>query len=256
MADGIGNLRIVTKRRFEDYKSMKMFFQHRHTKEVLFQRSQLSTAAGIELMEAGGETIAYLSANTTVYIRAEGVDEAGCQEKDLFIEYLDHAGALKTATVASAGDSSTEVEIADDFESLRHFYSTTEAVAAHHWLLCNIDGTAIYGVVEDGRLYSIHSRYRAPASTVCRSFLGRIQIDTTKKQTDTTDSSYQLVIAYTPKDRANVSEIVDFWDKLDYDISVELEPLSTVSFTIKKFTDADHKQVMFRSSILEVYAKI
>jgi len=256
MADGIGDLRIIADRHFEDYKSMKQAFQHRYTREVLFQRSQVSTAAAAELMEAGGETIAYLSANTTVYIRAEGADNAGCQEKSLFMEYLDHAGALKTATADSAADSSTEVEIATDFESLRQFYSTTEAVGDHHWLLCNSDASAIYGVIEDGRLYSVHSRYRAPASTVCQSFLGRIQIDTTKLQTDAADSSYQLVIAYTPKDRSNVSEIIDFWDVLDYQPCVELEPLSVVSVTIKKFTDADHKQVMFRSSILEVYARV
>jgi len=253
MADGIGDLRIVENRRFEDYRSLKQAFQHRHTKEILCRINQTSTAAAAELMEAGGQAHTYLAAEGNGNVRAEGVDTAGCRAKDMYLEYLDHAGDIQTATVATAGDSTTETVIAADYESTRMFYSTTEAVADHQWWLCNDAGNAFYQVIQDGRKYAATSHYRAPNTATCRAFLGRVKITATKLQTDAADSSYQLTIAYTPKDRTNITETIDFWDILDYQPCVEIEPLTSVTFKIKKFTDANHKEVLFESSILEVY---
>ena len=255
MADGIGHSLIVNDRRFEDYRSMKQHFQHRHTKEFLFSRAQLSTAAAVEVEEKAGETIAILGSEATVYVRDGGVDNAGSRDKTMTIEYVDDAGAIQTATAnTNDTDSTTEVEIATDFRRLRSFTSEIEAPADHHWVICNSNKTAVYNVIQDGRIEALHSRYRVPASTVCASYLGRIKIEATR--TTATGNGHEITIEYTPKDRANHVETIDFWYRMHYEPCVELEPGSDVIFTIKKITDEEHLNMFFRSEILEVYAKV
>ena len=105
-----GHKLILEKRRFDDYASMKQYFQNSDTKEVLFAGTQLLTAAYATLDGSDHTIAAQVSAEDVVYISTIA-DDATQQGKSLWTIYQDDTGAIQDVVLSKfdAADSSTEI---------------------------------------------------------------------------------------------------------------------------------------------------
>lgn len=258
MADGIGLLRIERDRKFEDYRSLKQYFRNHNLEEIIYEGYQVSTATLVEMQELGGQTLTYLSAEATVYVRSES-DAAGARDKSITITYLDNSGVVQTATASTNDtDSTTEVEIATDFQNLRSMVCAVEGLTNNGFILCNSDNTAKYGFIQDGRMHSIFSRYYVPAAVSGQNtkyFLGRVKCNAqTGNEGAAADKEqgYQLSVTFTPKDLVDMTMLINFDTHLDWQPCIELEPQTSVIVKIKKILDQSHNEVHVQTTMLEV----
>lgn len=116
-----------------------------------FVRTQTATDTATEVQGTDGQTVAFRAkgvdgTSVYVYTAADAADDRGLS---VTVVYYDHDGEQQTSTVTlDAADSSTEVEVADDFLGV---ISVTAAAAVHDELrLATTGGAAIYAVVEIG----------------------------------------------------------------------------------------------------------
>ena len=116
MADLIsGYKRIITNRKFEDYKSMKKYFaafRTNGTKEIIFCGWQLATAgAGVIIDGAQFTHGALIAAEEVAYIATEA-DDGNQDGKKVWVIYQDSTGAIKAVVehlLAAGAEAGTEV---------------------------------------------------------------------------------------------------------------------------------------------------
>ena len=104
-----GMSRIIERRRFEDYKSMKQNFQHRNIVEHIFDGFQTLTAAAANL-EPGDLTIALIGAEATVYLSTLAND-ANQDGKKVWITYQDDTGEIHSILTKLDNDNDTSDEV-------------------------------------------------------------------------------------------------------------------------------------------------
>jgi hypothetical protein len=201
-------------------------------------------------------TAAHLLGVGTVYGRSE-TDHADADSAELTMEYVTPWGEIKFAhcTLDTNGGSGTDTEVifyeatlsAPDPEDgiitwtptttqVVDFYRqrtiTTDVVGttnSHSLWVCNADGSAIYGVIEEGFANSVHTRYMAPTEKHC--WLTEICYNNTVA----TNIVTQLHITYTPFGSAiartcHISLPNNAAGKLL--LMLKLAPLSEVTFSI------------------------
>lgn len=123
-----------------------------------------------------------------------------------------------------------------DFWRRRWIYVDTTPKTGHNWILCNSDGSAIYGTIEEANYTSFHTRYVAPdvesgSSESIDSWLGKIIID----QTIATVLDCYIVLYWTPKGytwQHSIPIPVPSNNSLIFDEPIALEPGTEVKFTI------------------------
>jgi len=99
-----GHMEIVEKRRFDDYASMKQYFQNSRTKEILYFGNQTTTNAYVEL-QSSESTFAAAAANGYMYIKSEA--DAGALDNDkIYVEYVSSTGTV-SSTITSYLDNQT-----------------------------------------------------------------------------------------------------------------------------------------------------
>lgn len=97
MADLItGYRRIISDRKFEDYKSMKTYFSSRFhaTKEIIFEGYQLATAGAGVVIDGAQHTVGALITSEEVAYIATEVDDANQDAKKVWVVYQDILGVI------------------------------------------------------------------------------------------------------------------------------------------------------------------
>jgi len=267
----MGESKVFSDRRWEDYTSLKQHYQHRHTTEFMITGDQATTvgAIGPIFQELA---IDYIGAEAQAYIRTEANDTAAQSTKYVYLEYQNEAGEIQDPVTADfpAADTTTETAIGStDFFHIRQFYSEVVSGAAAAIVLTDGAfagaGTDLWGFIQDAHTSFAVERYYVPAaSQVEHSYLGRFEVwgtpDTTEATTVKTGT--EIVITYTPK-VVNLGEAqtafattttLDFSDYLKWEPCIELEPATVVSFTMKWLFQAE--QIHLELTFLEVYVKV
>lgn len=272
MAAANGQSRVYKNRHFEDYRSLKQFWQHRHFDEFVIQATQLTTNAAAELLGVTGDTINYIAAEGQAYIRCEA-DDTNQDNKYVYLVYQDDTGNVKaavTADISDAPDSTTEVAIGStDFFRVREFYSEVESATGggKSVLLTDADmGGAddIFAFIDDDESEAFIGRYFVrDVATIIHSYIGRIICKIPYLlEADATPGGYFLTVEYTPKPTnlgevaaaANRTLIIPFSEDLDWQPLIELQPATDVVLKIHKLVDADHVDMYVEATYLEVYS--
>ena len=106
-----GMSRIIERRRFEDYKSMKQHFQHRNIVELMFDGFQTLTNAAANL-EPGDLTIALIGAEAVVFLSTLA-DDSTQDLKSVWVTYQDNTGEIHGPILHLLNDTAdTSVEAA------------------------------------------------------------------------------------------------------------------------------------------------
>lgn len=84
---------IKTRRRFEDYTSMKQFFKRSGVREVLYNGWQITAGAAAEVL-SGERALTRLASESIVYLKSL-VDLPAYDGKAIYVEYLDDDGLIK-----------------------------------------------------------------------------------------------------------------------------------------------------------------
>ena len=260
-----GFSRIVSNRRFEDYRSMKQHFQHRFTKEYIISGS--GTTAGAEF-EFATEAMDYIGTEAQATIRTE-LDDATQHSKYVYMTYTNDDGVILGPVTADldGANSTTEVNIgAADFWRIRELYTEVASLATKAIVItdADMDAAARWGMVEDNETQWHAQRYFVPSATqVEHSYLGRViatgpQIAAAAAAVD----SIILTITLTPKvitgaedQLAADKDIILTWNKnLDWQPCIELEPATDVIFSWNHTTTG--QVIWFEADFLEVYVKV
>ena len=269
----MGESKVFSDRRWEDYTSLKQHYQHRHCVEFMITGDQATTtnAIGPLFQEVA---IDYIGAEAQAYIRTEANDTAAQSGKYVYLEYQNEAGTILAPVTADLPADDTTVETAigsTDFFHIRQMYSEVISSAAGGKAIVLTDdnmagaGTDLFGHIQDNKTSYAVERYYVPAvAQVPHSYLGRFEVwgtpDTTEATTVKTGT--QIIITYTPK-AVNLGEVqtpiamtttLDFSDYLKWEPCIELEPATTVTFTIQWLFQAE--QIHIELTFLEVYARV
>ena len=87
-----GTTRLVSNRRFEDYKSMKQNFKYSKVKEIIFDGFQTLTNTAANL-EPGDLTIALIGAEALVYLSTLA-DDSNQDLAEMWVTYQDDTGLI------------------------------------------------------------------------------------------------------------------------------------------------------------------
>lgn len=106
-----GISRILSNRRYEDYKSMKQAFQYSKVKEIIFEGFQTMTSTAANL-EPSDIAVSLIGAEAVVFLSTIA-DDATQQDKNVWTVYVDNAGIISEAilTVLDDVDSSIPVPL-------------------------------------------------------------------------------------------------------------------------------------------------
>lgn len=158
------------------------------------------------------------------------------------------------------------------FYRLRQMYVETESPTDNKQYICNIDGSALWGIVSDGGSRANFSRYFVPATyttgdttrTITHAYLGKVHASFPSVQADAEIEDAYITITLTPY-QINANEIsgapsditLKFYVSREFDWQpcIRLEPCTDVIFKIGKTLNADHAEMFVETAILEVTNK-
>lgn len=267
-ATGTGISKVLTKRRFEDYASMKQWFQHWKCTEFIIS-GYGDVKANAQFLFTDGDTINYIAAEGQAYIRTEANDDPNQVGKYVYIEYCTEAGLIKRGNAVLAADTTTVASIGDaDFFRLRQMISEVvsdtgggKAVLLTDAVWGGADDT--FGFIDDDQSVAVMDKYYVPkASQVVHTYLGRVKANTSYMAAAATAiDDIILTVAFTPK-AVNIGAssvavattiLISFNTILDWQPLIELEPATEVTFSwAKETTD---QPVWFEATFLEVWVK-
>lgn len=268
MVVATGFSRIENDRRFEDYRSAKQHYQHRHTKEFII--SGTGTTANAEF-EFTSDTMDYPAAEDQVYIRTEA-DDANQRSKYVYIEYCDDDGLILGPLTADldAANTTTEVIVtgASDFYRLRRMWSEVESATGGGKAIQltddDLDAATHYAFIEDNESAWCAQRYFVPSATqVEHSYLAKLEVlYPFMTAAATAIDAIILTLTYTPKvidsteDQvaADKTLVLPFNLALNWQPMIELEPATEVIFSWNHTTTA--QTIHFEATFLEVYARV
>ncbi len=133
-----GMSRVIDRRRFEDYKSMKQHFQHRNITELIFDGYQTFTNAAANL-EPGDLTIVLPGAEGTVYLSTL-VNDANQDAKKVWIVYQDDTGEIHSILTYLDNDNDTSDEVPLGCEAV---VTTVQNVAGDTLELVGVNSTVV-----------------------------------------------------------------------------------------------------------------
>jgi hypothetical protein len=263
VTSGVGHSRVLEKRRFEDYKSLKQHYQNSNIEEIIISGSVTTNGPAAEICFVTGDVINYIGAEGQVYVRAEA-DDANQHSKYVYIEYQDDTGAVKTILTADlhAADSTTEVIVtgASDFYRLRRMHSEVESASGGGKMVLltdsDWDGVAdTYGAISDGQSHFALERFFTQPESTHKSYLAKVKLNVPEKDHDGAESGYIFSCTYTPKPvnlgeaqvAADVTETFNFSHDLDWQPCYELDGGTEVIF---KVGDLDSAAVIHIEAVL------
>jgi hypothetical protein len=193
-------------------------------KERIFKFNQVGTAGNVEISEKGGLTIAFPTEDETLYVWEE-TDTAGDVELPILITYLDENGIEHTATIF-LDDTDTTTAVETEIEDFYRLVSAEiEQASVKYIAFGNSDKSAIWGVIEEGKYQSLHSRYTAPSEY--QSWLGEVEVNSNV-------AAGEINLTFTQKNKIEDTLSLKFGvGTTNHQILVELEPLSDVVFELK-----------------------
>ena len=262
---GEGFSRVLENRRFEDYRSMKQHFQHRHITEVLISGTTTTDGAAVEVNFCVGDTINYIAAQGAVYALCEQ-DDASQYNKYVYLEYQDNTGEIQTVlTTDLDGANSTTVSrfgTVSDFFRIRQCHSEVESSANDAIVISDavwggVDDT--FGFINDGNSqFNLERFFTQPAAT-CASYLGRVDV----KCVNIAEAAagYILDVTFTPK-ILNLGEVqpatdktlhMEFTEFLNWEPCIELAPATEVIFKVGD--NATAGILAIEATMLEVYPR-
>lgn len=251
---GQGHSRVIEKRRWDDYASLKQYFKNSLTEEVIISGATTSDGGAAEIGFASDDIIDYIAAEGQVYIRCEA-DDANQHSKYVYIQYQDDTGAIKTILTAdlNAADSTTEVIVtgASDFYRLRQMYSEVESASGggKAVVLCDADWDSVadtYGFISDGNSAFALQRFFTQPDSTHRSFLGRIEAWAPIQDGDSAAAGFLIEINYTPKPvnlgeaqvAADITMHFDFSEHFVWEPCIELDGGTEVKFYVGDYDTA------------------
>jgi hypothetical protein len=252
MAGGLGYL-LDEDRPYEDLASLKKFLRRVYNlNEFRFYYTVATGGAGasVELEEKTGTTVTRLTTGNEaqVYIRAHTNDN-DYDTHSITLEAINEAGTIlgPTTTLFNTTDSTTEVAVSGmtDYYRTRTMTSTITPKAGHTFSIGDADhandgtGTDLWGVIEEGNLSSIHSRYYAPATSASgntmRSFLAHMDWHYVGATAAANLEFATLTVTLTPKDldyQTTMTLRADVGDYHHWEDPIELKPATEVTFTV------------------------
>jgi hypothetical protein len=246
VTSGVGHSRVIEKRRFDDYESLKQYHKNSDCEEVIISGSCTTGGAAAEICFVTGDVIDYIAAEGQVYIRCEA-DDVNQHGKYVYIEYQDDTGAIATIRTAdlNASNSTTEVIVtgADDFYRLRRMYSEVESASGGGKMIILTDadyGGADdgYGYISDGQSHFALERFFTQPDSTHKSYLGRVRIHGLIHAE--APAGYFVEVTYTPKPinlgevqvAADVTEHLEFSEYLNWEPLYELDGGTQVIFKV------------------------
>lgn len=135
-----GHKLILEKRRWDDYASMKQYFQNSNTKEVLFAGSQLLTTS-YATIDGSDHTIAAQKTSADTAFLSTIADDATQRAKSVWVVYQDNTGAIQTAveTLLETSDCSDEIPIG--YDGTDHLDTVNGAPAGNAVTMTGMAGT-------------------------------------------------------------------------------------------------------------------
>ena len=248
---GQGCSRVLSNRRWEDYRSMKQALSNSIIKEVIIAGSCTTDGAATEISFCDN-ILNYIAAEGQVYVRCEAND-ANQHDKYVYIEYQDDTGAIKAILTADldGADSTAEVIVtgASDFYRLRRMISEVESASGGTKSIMLTDsawdGVAdTFGELKDGNTCFALERFFTQPSSVCDSYLAFFQVYGNKTGTSAADDTFFIDITLTPKalstsdgfaepqTAADITLHFDFEYGLQCSPVILLEPATEVIFKI------------------------
>lgn len=274
MAGSKGLSRVMSDRHWEDYKSLKQFYQHRHCVEFEISGYQVTTVAAAEIDFTVGDTINYVAAEAQAYIRTEADDVGNQGEKYVYLEYMKEDGTIMAVVTADLNDTNTTTGVvigAANCFRVRQFYCevVSDTGGGKAVLLTDVamgGADDIFAFIDDDHSRAAISRYYVPIETqVEHAYLGRVKLQIPYLlEADATPGGYFLTALYTPKVlnlgeaqvAAEHTTVIGFSELLDWQPCIELEPATDVTIKIHKLVDADHVNMHIEVDFLEVYVKV
>lgn len=266
VTSGVGKSRVLHKRRFDDYKSLKQHYQNSNIDEIIISGSCTTGGAAAEISFVTGDVINYIAAEGQVYVRCEA-DDANQHSKYVYIEYQDDTGAVKTILTADlhATDSTTEVIVtgASDFYRLRRMTSEVESASGGGKMVlltdADADGVAdYYGIISDGQSEFALERFFTQPDSTHISYLGKVECYATIQGGDNATAGSIITIQYTPKPTdlgeaaaaADVTQTFNFSEHFLWEPCIELDGGTEVIFSLG---DIDEPQtISIEAHMLEV----
>jgi hypothetical protein len=271
VTSGTGFSRVLEKRHFEDYKSLKQSLGSARFNEVIIEGTCTTAGAASEISFVTGDVIDYIAAEGQVYIRCEA-DDANQHSKYVYIQYQDDTGAIKTVLTAdlNAANSTTEVIVtgASDFYRLRQMISEVESDSGGGKMvvLCDADWDSAadsYGLISDGQSAFCLERFFTQPTTTCTSYLAYVKAITSYVQEgDAVASGFLVDVTFTPKPvstptfaeaqvAADVTQRFQFTDELVWQPCIELDGGTEVIFKVGDLGTAG--KVHIEAVMVEVY---
>lgn len=107
-----GHSRIVRDRQFQDYNSLKEYFQLHRIEEFLYEGYHLSAGGVAEIQADTTTATEYIAAEAQVFIRSE-TDLAALDGDSIYIDYYDDDGVIHTieSLLDIAGGAGTDTEV-------------------------------------------------------------------------------------------------------------------------------------------------
>lgn len=246
VTEGVGHSRVLHRRRWEDYRSLKQYHQNSRITEVIIEGSTTTAGALTEISFVTGDIMIYTT-ESQVYVRTEGNDTARQSGKYVYLEYQDDTGQIMDIVTAdlAAADTTTEVIFtgADDFYRARQFYSEVASGAAGVMILLTDDAMAAgeeWAFISDNQTHFALQRFFTQPEATCKSYLGKIKISGPVQDGDGAVAGYLLGVQYTPKalnlgeaqGAATITQTRQFDGIFEWEPCIELAGGTEVIFTV------------------------
>lgn len=218
-----------------------------------------------------GDSLTMTNLNRTIANDLAGMYVVACgdatHQEGAYLTILSNTAASPTVITCTttpnanwaADNVSIQKTLNNDVYRIRRMYSQTESIAITAQVISDKDKTNIYAVIADENTYgNAGSRYTA-LDTDYRCFLGRLQLEAVSRAvTDGEALGHQASVTFTPLSKtgqaaADITLLIDFQDKLDWQPCMELEPATDVIVQIKAIlNDVAFYEVGVSFSCLEI----
>jgi hypothetical protein len=251
-----GYSRVIRKRRFDDYASLKQYYQNSNLEEVIISGDGTTGGAAAEISFVTGDAMMYIAAEGDAYIRCEA-DDANQHSKYVYLQYQDDTGAVQDWVTANLDgtNSTTEVKITgtgENFYRIRQMYSEVESASGGGKMIILTDADMggaddEFGFISDGHSEFALERFFTQPDSTHKSFLGRVECWAPIQDGDSAAAGFACHITYTPKPNsqgaeaavaADVTTEIEFSDHFVWEPCIELDGGTEVIFKLEDFDTA------------------
>ncbi|KKN42538.1 hypothetical protein LCGC14_0712240 [marine sediment metagenome] len=226
--------------------------------------TKLDTVASV-----AGDALTMTNLNSTVANEFDDMYVVGVSgdQKGNVLTVLSHTVASPTVltctTTPNANWAADIVSVqtykAEDFFRVREMYCELETIDAKTIRLGNDNSSAIYGSIGETARYMASSGFFTQPVSICRSFLGKINISMPVDTTVTENVGGSISITYTPKEAysnggtADITIEIPFQGQFVWEPCIELAPATDVIIKIKNIEGAKLDEIFLEAIYLEAY---